>query len=119
MQPMTTYGTLTPDQLREELILTSAALATEWTELGALCADQHSDYLSAYARSPGSSVAAKNREAEYNCVDQTRDILNSQARMNSLTIRRDLIVFFLMSRQPGKLPFDSPSFDPEWLATVG
>ena len=119
MQPMTTYGKLTNDDLREELILVSAALATEWTELGAVCADQHSDYLSAYARSPGSSVAAKNREAEFNCADQTREIMNSQARMNNLTVRRDLIVFLLMSRAPGALPFQAAHFDTDWLATIG
>lgn len=119
MQTTTTYGTLSPTELRDELVIVTAALAAEWTELGAICADQHADYLSAYARSPGASVAAKNREAEYNTVDQIRDIMNAQARMNNLTIRRDLLVFLLMAKAPGVVPFQPAHFDSDWLATVG
>lgn len=118
MQNVTTYGTLTNEQLRDELVLVSAALASEHRELGSLCADQHADYLSAYARSPGSSVAAKNREAEFNCVDQTRDIMHSQAKMNALTVARDLIIFLLLSRQPSLSPYPPPRFDADWLSSV-
>lgn len=118
MKNISTYGTLTPIELREELVLISSALYAEHIELGSLCADQHADYLSAYARSPGASVSAKNREAEFNCSDQTRDIMHSQARMNAYTTARDLALFLLGAAKASTYPFDQLTFDPDWLITT-
>jgi hypothetical protein len=68
-------------------------------------ADHQQDYLQAYSTSPGSSVAAKNREAQYYTTDLTRQILERRAKINSLLLCRDLITFILLERAPGSLPF--------------
>jgi hypothetical protein len=68
-------------------------------------ADHQQDYLQAYSTSPGSSVAAKNRDAEYYTTDLSRQIMERRAQINSLVLVRDLIVFILLERQPGPVPF--------------
>jgi hypothetical protein len=119
MRSVSEYGKITNEQLREELVLVMSALASEYDVLGAAMADHQQDYITTYVRSPGNSVAAKSREAQYNCMDQTRSIIESRAKINSLTLCRDLIVFLLLSEQPGHLPFPQlADFDETGMVTI-
>jgi hypothetical protein len=99
------YGSLGIGELRAELIQITGAIASKYESLGAALADQQQDYITAYVQSPGNSVAAKNREAEWNTQVQIRDIIESRATINSLTLCRDLLVFLLWGTRPDSLPF--------------
>lgn len=94
-KPVNQYSQLTDEQLRDELVVVFSHLFSAHRELGTLVSDQHRAYLEAYARSPGSSVAAKNREAQFQTQDESRDIIQLRALINSLTEARNLIVLLL------------------------
>lgn len=119
MRNVSTYGKLERDELQAELVEVTGALAEEYSSIGSDLADQHRDFLQDYVRSPGSSVAAKNREAQYNSMDITQQIIHSRAKINSLTLCRDLLVFLLISREPGAIPFPNvAAFDEEGMANA-
>lgn len=103
------YPTLTKHQLYLELVEVSRVLAYEHRELGTLSSDQHVQYLQQYSISLGNSVSGKEREAQFQVKELTHEVINSRAKINSLTVQRDLIVFLLLSRAPGTLPEYPPS----------
>jgi hypothetical protein len=114
-----TYGKLTKDELREELVELTSRLSATYSDLAGQLQDQQRDYLSTYARSPGNSVAAKNREAQYYCEDLTRQIIGTRATINALVLARDLIVFLFLSKAPDIVPFpEIASFDADGMVTV-
>jgi hypothetical protein len=116
---ITEYSKLSVDELRDELVQITAALINEYSALGAALGDHQHDYLDYYIQSPGGSVAAKNREAQYNCTEISRDILNHRANINSLTLCRDLLSFLSLPSRLGNVPFpDLATMDPDGLATV-
>lgn len=110
------YGTPGFD-LRKELIDVSANLANLHKELGFLSGEQHRGYLTEYIKSPGGSVSAKNREAEYNTRDITVDVIGCRAQIAELTTNRDLIVFLLLSVKP-TLTWIPAEFDGDGLLTT-
>ncbi len=119
MRTVNEYGSLTNDELREELVQITATLALEYKDMGAMLADQHRDFLNDYIRSPGGSVAAKNRDAQYNSMDVTSQIIGKRAVINGLVLCRDLITFLLLSKEPGAIPFPTiASFDEDGLASA-
>lgn len=119
MRNVSTYGRLERDELEAELVEVTGALAAEYISIGSDLADQHRDFLQDYVRSAGSSVAAKNREAQYNSMEITQQIIHSRAKINSLTLCRDLLVFLMLSRKPGEVPFPAvAAFDEEGMANA-
>jgi hypothetical protein len=120
MRNITEYSKLTVAELRDELVQITAALINEYSSLGAALADHQHDYLDYYVQSPGGSVAAKNREAQYNTTDIARDILTHRANINSLTLCRDLLWGLAVPQTPWpKIPFpDLASTDADGLSLV-
>lgn len=117
MRQISEYQTMQEDELYHELIEVSRVLAAKHIELGTFCSDQHVSYLQSYLQSPGNSVAAKNREAEFNTKELTREIIELKAVINALTIQRDLITFLLLKREPSTLIMYPPaSIDAEGLS---
>jgi hypothetical protein len=97
------YGKMSDLQLRDQLVLVSHHLSYLHSELGFQSKEQHKAFLTEYIKSPGGSVAAKNREAEYNTREYTAEVISIRAQINDLTTNRDLIVFLLLARQPTTL----------------
>jgi hypothetical protein len=95
VRPITTYAKLDREELRDELCYIANALAAAYTDYTTVLTEERSDYLDAYARSPGSSVAAKEREAEYNTFHISREVAEAKAKIESLTVCRDLLVTLL------------------------
>jgi len=91
MRDTTTYGKLDHDELRDELVDVCAALVSAYIELGPLHADKARTYIEAYARSPGNSVAAKEREGDYATLDISNDLQIAELRIEALQIKKGLI----------------------------
>lgn len=105
MRNVTTYNTLTDEELRDELVAVTSACAGAYEDLGTRLADYHRDYLEDYARSASGSVSGKNREAQHANLEAGSRIIEKRAVVNSLILCRDLLTFLLLSKQPGVLPF--------------
>ena len=119
MQNTNSYGKLTSEQLREELVELTSVLSAAYGELASLLMDQQRDYLSAYSRSPGSSVAAKNREAQYYTEDLTRQVIDKRAYINSIVLKRELAMFLLSNTRSNEVPFPTiADLDSDGLAVV-
>lgn len=103
MQPIQTYDELTPTQLYRELIEVCRVLAYEHRELGTLSSEQHVAYLQQYSVSQGNSVSGREREAQFQTKELTHEIINSRAKINSLTVQRDLIMFLLQAKPASTL----------------
>lgn len=113
------YGKLSVTDLRAELVIISANLGHLHSELGYLSSEQHRQFLTEYIKSPGGSVSAKNREAEYNSREVTAEVISIRAQINEATTSRDLIVFLLLSNQPTQLSQYPPAvFDSDGLLNV-
>lgn len=95
MHPATAYGRLTRSELIEELFEVFNTLAARIKELGALTQDFNNEYFPSYFRSPGQSVAAKEKEADYNCLQIKNDIELCKADIDMLTACRDLLYFVI------------------------
>ena len=118
MRNVTEYPNLTDEQLKVELTEITSVLSTQYTDLGTMMANQHRDFLHDYIASPGGSVAAKNREAQYNNMETTVEIINTRSAINSLILCRDLLAFFLTGQVPGSVPFPQiATYDSEGLAS--
>jgi hypothetical protein len=91
MRDTTTYGKLSPLDLKDELVEVCAALTAAYTELGPLYADKNRTWIEAYARSPGNSVAAKEREGDYSCLEIGNDLKVAELRVESLKVKQDLL----------------------------
>lgn len=105
MRNVSTYNTLTEQELRDELVAVTSATAAAYEDLGTRLADYHRDYLADYAHSASQSVSGKNREAQHNNLEAGSHIIEKRAVVNSLILCRDLLTFLLLSRSPGVLPF--------------
>jgi hypothetical protein len=95
MESIFNYGKLTRVQLRSELVEVTATLTSRIRESAALHSDYNRSFYPAYAREPSNSVAAKDRAAEFACIDQLNDRLLLDAEVKALTEARDLIVTIL------------------------
>lgn len=100
MEQITNYGKLSAPQLRDELVSVVATLQSRVRELGGLQADINRVWYPAYAREPASSVSAKERAAEYACLDLINDKQEIEADVHALTVARDLIVTILPYANP-------------------
>ena len=119
MRNVTTYDSLTIEELRSELVTVTSAVAAAYEDLGLQLADYHRDYLYDYARSASTSVAGKNREAQHNNLEAGSKIIHERAKINSLMLCRDLLIFMVTSKVPGAAPFPSVAAeDSEGLPTV-
>jgi hypothetical protein len=119
MRNVESYNKLTEDEQIEELVSITSSIAAEYQHLAIALADHQRDYLRVYATSPGNSVAAKNREAQYANMELATEIFHMRAKINSLVLCRDLLTFLLISRLPGATPFPAvAAMDEEGLATV-
>jgi hypothetical protein len=107
MRNVATYDTLTITELRTELVEVTSRLVAEYNDLGARVSDYHRDYLMDYAQAAESSVSGKNRVAQHANLDAGARIVQSRATINGLVLCRDLLVFLVLSREPGILPFPS------------
>jgi hypothetical protein len=88
----TEYGKLSKDELLQELGEVSATLASRLKEVGALQEDLNNSWYPAYAQSASGSVAAKEREAEFACLDLMNEKMMVQAEIAHLTVLRDCLV---------------------------
>jgi hypothetical protein len=100
MEPITTYGKLSQHQLLDEMVGVVATLASRIRELAALQSDINRAWYPVYAREPASSVAAKERSAEYACLDLLNDKRDLEAEIDALTATRDLIQTILPYANP-------------------
>ena len=117
MQNTLTYGQLTKKELLEELVELTSVLASAYGELALILQDQQRDYLQAYVRSPGNSVAAKNREAQHYTEELTRQLFDKRAYINSIVLKRELTMFLLSGAKSNEVPFPLiGSLDSEGLA---
>lgn len=105
MHSTTSYGELTDEDLRAELVELTSLLASAYGELALILQDQQRDYLTAYVRSPGNSVAAKNREAQHFTEELTRQLFEKRAYINSIVLKRELSMFLLSGAKTGEVPF--------------
>lgn len=119
MRNVSTYDKLTNEELRAELVVVTSAVAAAYEDIGTRLSDYHRDYLMDYAQSASSSVAGKNREAQHNNMQAGGEIIHERAKINSLILCRDLLVFLSLSRQPGTVPYPAVAIeDSEGLPTV-
>lgn len=95
MEQVTNLGKLNKPQLRNELVDIVSTLQSRLREYGGIVADYNSSYYPAYAQCPSNSVSAKERAAEYECLDQLNDKVQLEAELRALTAVRDLIVTIL------------------------
>lgn len=105
MENTLNYGKLDKEQLRAEVVELTSLLASAYGELAELLKDQQRDYLQAFTRSPGSSVAAKNREAQYYTEELTRQLFDKRAYINSIVLKRDLAMYLLDGNHANPVPF--------------
>lgn len=99
------------DELRAELVTVTSATAAAYEDLGGMLAAYHRDYLMEYAHSASTSVSGKNREAQHNNMEEGSKIIGERAKINSLMLCRDLLIFMVTSKIPGAAPF--PGIAPE------
>lgn len=119
MRNVSTYDQLTVDELRRELVEVTEALVANYNDLGARVSDYHREFLQDYATAAESSVSGKNRVAQYANADAAWKIIQIRATLNGLVLCRDLIVFILLSREPGAVPFPSiADEDSEGVAAI-
>jgi hypothetical protein len=97
------YKDLSRTDLYSELVEVSRVLMFEHTELGSLSGDQHVEYLKSFATSGGNSVSGRERDAQFQTKELTQEIIQSRARINALTVQRDLLVFILLNQSPTPL----------------
>jgi hypothetical protein len=95
MHAATAYGRLSRGELIEELFQVFNTLAARIKELGALQQDYNNEYYPSYYRAPGNSVAAKEKEAEYNSLQLMNDLALCKADIDMLTACRDLLYFVI------------------------
>lgn len=119
MIPIHELGEATQGELRVELVQVTTAIDGKYSELSIAMQDHQREYLNAYVKEPATSVAAKNRAAQYWCEDLTRQIIQLRAAINSLILKRDLILFLTLIEKPGDVPFPTlATTDADGLETV-
>lgn len=80
----------------QELDIVSNTLASRHRELGSVTQDYNNEFYHAYVRAPASSVAAKEREANY----QSLTILNDMALIEAEIKALEVIVSCLLTMIP-------------------
>lgn len=106
-------------ELRRELVLVTDGLVDQYNDLGARVSDYHRDYLMDYAQAAESSVSGKNRVAQHANLEAATRIIQIRATINGLTLCRDLLVFIMLSKEPGRVPFPAiAEEDSEGVATI-
>jgi hypothetical protein len=74
MLATTSYSTLDLDGLLSQYEGLVNTLNANYREYASITTSFNRDYLAAYARSPGNSVVAKEREADFNCQELKNDL---------------------------------------------
>ena len=95
MDSATAYGRMSVSRLIEELEGITLTLSSRMRELGSLTQDYNNDFYPTYFRTPGNSVAAKEREANYQCLQHLNEIALVEADIRALTTLRDLLLTML------------------------
>ena len=98
MYQVTEYGKLNVPQLLEHLELVSNSIANNIRELASVTDDYNVEFYNAYARAATNSVAGKEREAEYQCLQLINQKLHLTAELDALNTIRDLIQLILEYR---------------------
>jgi hypothetical protein len=98
LRDLTIYGKLLPDELCEELAEVTALLYSKFKELAATKSDYNREWYPIYFRSPGNSVAAKEREANYECLQLLDDIDTLEADIAALTAGKECLTVILSYR---------------------
>lgn len=89
------YEQMTKDELKSQLIRVTRDLSYWYEELGQFTQDHRRAYLTAYIQSPGGSVAAKEKDAEFQTVDQANNVTDAEFRIESLTVTFSLLEILL------------------------
>lgn len=118
MRPVSSYTTLSPLELESELVTVTSVLTAEYQSLGAALSDYHRDFLNDYAQSVAGNVSGKNREAQYANMEAGSEILLQRAKIDSLILCRDLLVFLFLSQAPNSVPFPNIALDDDGLPAV-
>lgn len=95
MLDVTSYGKLTRSELVSELADVTNTLQSRLREYGATTEDYNSQFYAAYIRVPGNSVAAKERDANYDCLPVVNELALLDAEIKALTTIRDCITTIL------------------------
>lgn len=91
MLDITTYGKLTKEELCSELADVTNTLQSKLRELGGLTQDYNNEFYPLYFRAPGNSVSAKEREANYGCLQMVNDLAVLDGEIKALTIVKECI----------------------------
>lgn len=96
MLAVTEYTRLPLKELLEELELMTSTLNSQVRDLTTAKEDYNRDYYTAYIRTPGSSVAAKDKEATYSCIELVNQISYIEAEIkaaeNTIALLNTLIL---------------------------
>jgi hypothetical protein len=84
------------DELRVQIVRVTHDLVYWTEELGRFTQDHRRSFLTRYIQSPGGSVAAKEKDAEFGSLEESNMVIDAKARVDSLTITRDLIELLLI-----------------------
>jgi hypothetical protein len=95
MLDITNYGKMSKGELINELCSVSNTLYARLRELGGVTHEYNITFYDHYAKEPGSSVAAKERAANYNCVPLLNDLADVEGEIKALTVARDCITVIL------------------------
>jgi hypothetical protein len=91
MEQVNNYGKLTRPQLIDELTQVVSTLNARIREYGGLIQDRNNTWYPAYFRAPGTSVTAKEKEADYSAIEILNDIALIEADIRALTNARDCL----------------------------
>jgi hypothetical protein len=92
MLSVTSYTELDDAHLRIELIQVVHDLVFNIKEHASLSSDYHVEYSKSWAMSAGGSVAAKERDAEFQQKDTMSEIIDRKGMIDALTAQRDLLL---------------------------
>lgn len=89
------YEKMTEEELKWELIKVSHDLAYWYDEYGAAIQSHRRRYLTAYIQSPGGSVSAKEKDADFNTIEESNIVTDAQYRIESMVVTRDLLLVLI------------------------
>lgn len=92
---ITQYLELDKPQLYKHLAKVVQDLAYNIREHATLTADYHTEYIKSWAQSAGGSVAAKERDAEFQQKDTMFEIIDRKGAIDALTVERDLLLVLI------------------------
>jgi len=91
MPDITTYGKMSRDELLNELADVTNTLQARLRELGGVTQDYNNEFYPLYFRAPGSSVTAKEKEANYGCLQLINDLAVLDGEIKALTVIKSCI----------------------------